>query len=61
VVLNVLVILSVPAEGGHHLVDVFAGVLVAAVAWYLAGRIVEAGERSALPALIREPARFIPS
>jgi hypothetical protein len=61
VIINVLVILSVPAQGGHHLVDVFAGILVAAVAWYLAGRIVEAGKRSAQPAMIREPARFIPS
>ena len=35
--LNAAVIAFTPAEGGHHLTDALAGVLVAFLAWYLAG------------------------
>lgn len=35
--LNAAVIAFTPAEGGHHLIDALAGILVALLAWYLAG------------------------
>jgi membrane-associated phospholipid phosphatase len=38
-VVNGLMLLSIPSEGGHYLVDVFAGALVAAVAIWAASRI----------------------
>ncbi|HEV2550541.1 MAG TPA: phosphatase PAP2 family protein [Stellaceae bacterium] len=38
-VVNGLMLLSIPSEGGHYLVDVFAGALVAAVAIVVAAQI----------------------
>lgn len=35
--LNAVVIAITPAEGGHHLTDAFAGILIALLAWHLAG------------------------
>ena len=40
-VLNVAVISFTPVEGGHHLTDALAGVLVAFVAWYLAAQFAK--------------------
>jgi PAP2 superfamily len=37
--LNLMMLLSIPSEGGHYLVDVFAGALIAAVAIGAAARI----------------------
>jgi membrane-associated phospholipid phosphatase len=36
--LNILVLAATPIEGGHHLVDVFAGLALAAAAIVLAAR-----------------------
>ena len=37
--LNVLMILSIPSEGGHYLVDVIAGIIVAVVSILLGRRL----------------------
>ena len=50
--LNALVLFSVPAQGGHHLVDVFAGIAATAAAIWIARRILARGEAlSPLPRL----------
>jgi hypothetical protein len=36
--LNALVLAATPSQGGHHLTDTLAGILVALLAWYLAAR-----------------------
>jgi len=41
-VLNIAVLISTPIQGGHHLIDVFGGGIVALAAIALAGRIVRA-------------------
>jgi hypothetical protein len=52
IVLNALVLFSVPAQGGHHLVDVFAGIAVTAVALWIARRVLRGGEaRARVPRL----------
>jgi hypothetical protein len=40
-VLNTAVLMATPVDGGHHLTDALAGVGVALLAWYLAGRFAE--------------------
>lgn len=40
-VLNLAVILSTPVDGGHHLADAVGGIVVAIVAWALAGRLLD--------------------
>lgn len=55
---NGLVLLSVPVDGGHHVVDIPAGLLVAAVALYAADRIckaVGASARGAAVDLVPQP------
>lgn len=39
--LNLAVMFATPVDGGHHLVDVLAGIAVAYAAWMWAGRFVE--------------------
>lgn len=36
-ILNALVLLATPVDGGHHMSDVLAGVSIAVFCWYLAG------------------------
>ncbi len=36
-VLNALILMATPVEGGHHLVDVIGGIAVAGGSWYFAG------------------------
>ncbi len=52
--INVLMLLSVPAQGGHHLTDVFGGFVTTGVAMALAHHVLEP-RRSAMPvgALVR--------
>ena len=40
-VLNTAVLMATPVDGGHHLTDALAGVGVALMAWYLAGKFAE--------------------
>ncbi len=39
--LNMAVLLATPVDGGHHMTDALAGVGVALLAWYLAGKFAE--------------------
>jgi len=54
-VVNGLMLLSIPSEGGHYLVDVIAGAMVAAVAIQMAARI-EARLGAPLPGIALSPA-----
>ncbi len=45
-VANTLMILSVPIEGSHYLVDVFAGGALAVIVWAIASRLVASTGRS---------------
>lgn len=36
--LNAAVLMATPVDGGHHLTDALAGICVALIGWYLAGR-----------------------
>lgn len=38
--LNIVMLIAIPIEGSHYLVDVIAGVLVAVLAWYGAGMLI---------------------
>jgi membrane-associated phospholipid phosphatase len=49
-VLNLLVIVSTPVEGGHHFVDVFAGLALAAASIALADRIASLPARPSVAA-----------
>jgi hypothetical protein len=40
-VLNTAVLMATPVDGGHHLTDALAGVGVALIAWYLAGKFAQ--------------------
>ena len=55
-VLNLMVLAAIPIQGGHHLVDAFGGVAVAALSIALAGRVVAAAGKRALPSCPTEPA-----
>lgn len=61
VVLNLLVVAAVPADGGHHFVDAFAGLAVAVVAVVASRRLVrgreEAGEAEPRAAVAAEATR----
>jgi hypothetical protein len=48
--LNLLVLAAIPVHGGHHLVDMFAGIAVTVAAIWLSGRAVAWGKRSAAAA-----------
>lgn len=39
--LNLAVLLATPVDGGHHMTDALAGIGVALLAWYLAGKFAE--------------------
>lgn len=39
--LNVAVILSTPVDGGHHFADAVGGIVVAIIAWVVAGRFLD--------------------
>jgi hypothetical protein len=47
ILLNVVVLVAIPVHGGHHLVDMFGGVVVTIAAIALAARIVAFAERRA--------------
>jgi hypothetical protein len=40
--LNILLLIATPAYGSHYVVDVIAGILIAAVCWVAAARLLEA-------------------
>jgi membrane-associated phospholipid phosphatase len=48
VVVNALMLVSIPIEGSHYLVDVIAGAAVAWAAWAVAAAVVDAGARARL-------------
>lgn len=45
--LNLVVLAAIPVQGGHHLVDMFGGIALTAVAVWLSGRAVAWGKRAA--------------
>jgi len=47
IVLNIAVLLAIPVQGGHHLVDAFGGAAVTLLSIWLAARTVSAAERHA--------------
>ncbi|HVV64446.1 MAG TPA: phosphatase PAP2 family protein [Rhizomicrobium sp.] len=47
ILLNLVVLVATPIQGGHHLVDMFGGAVVTLAAISLASRIVAAAERRA--------------
>ncbi len=55
-VLNALILLATPVEGGHHLVDVIGGVAVACTSWYFAGFFYRSRSISRSQKLIEIPA-----
>lgn len=55
--LNALVLVSIPIQGGHHLVDMFGGAAVTAAAIWAAARIVRAAaKRAEIEALVPDGA-----
>jgi hypothetical protein len=44
---NLVVLLSIPVQGGHHLIDMIGGVAVTAFAIWLAGVVVAGASRQA--------------
>jgi membrane-associated phospholipid phosphatase len=57
--LNLVVIISIPIQGGHHVVDVAGGLAVAALAIALADRILAAATRPRAESAIREASRAV--
>ncbi len=62
IIINVAILITVPASGGHYFIDVIAGILIGAAGWVVSGYIVgkdgdgvPAADRS-LPAGISEEA-----
>lgn len=60
VLVNLAVLLATPVDGGHHLSDVLAGVLIAVGCWYAAGRFCAWTERmvsrtSSIPVPVGKP------
>ncbi|MGA7674803.1 MAG: phosphatase PAP2 family protein [Rhizomicrobium sp.] len=56
--LNLIVLVSTPIQGGHHVVDVVGGLAVAALAIVLADRIVAAANKTPLAdSVLREASR----
>ena len=61
-VLNILLVISTPAYGSHYVVDVAAGILIAAACWFAAARVLARASRSAprqLP-MIPDPPSIVP-
>jgi membrane-associated phospholipid phosphatase len=57
VVVNGLMILATPIDGGHYFIDVFAGVAIAVLCLVVARSIVHAAQRTAQPAALMAPRR----
>ncbi|ATU91607.1 phosphatase PAP2 family protein [Phyllobacterium zundukense] len=55
-VLNALILMATPVEGGHHLVDVLGGIAVACGSWYIAGLFYKPRTISKSQQLIEVPA-----
>jgi hypothetical protein len=45
--LNILLLIATPAYGSHYVVDVAAGILIAAACWVIAARILDRASRTA--------------
>lgn len=58
-VANTLMLLAIPIEGSHYLVDVIAGIAVALVAWALAGKAVSLAEAARDPQTKLYPVKAI--
>ena len=55
--LNLVVLVAIPVQGGHHLVDMFGGIALTLMAVWLSGRAVAWGKWAARPV----PATFAPA
>ncbi|MGZ5875755.1 MAG: phosphatase PAP2 family protein [Bradyrhizobium sp.] len=60
--LNGLLLLSTPAYGSHYVVDVIAGIAVAAACWMAVARVIDAASRPQLEhiATIYDPPSIVP-
>jgi membrane-associated phospholipid phosphatase len=54
-VVNVLMIIATPVDGGHYFIDVFAGIAIAVLCLAVARRIVRAAQRDTQPAAVMAP------
>ena len=52
-ILNTIILIGTPIEGGHHLVDVIAGVGVALICWYGTGLLYKPGRAAAIRTIQR--------
>lgn len=52
-ILNTIILIATPIEGGHHLVDVIAGVGVALICWYGTGLLYKSGRAVAARTISR--------
>jgi membrane-associated phospholipid phosphatase len=52
-ILNTIILIATPIEGGHHLVDVIAGVGVALICWYGTGLFYKSGRAVAARTISR--------
>jgi hypothetical protein len=60
--LNILLVIATPAYGSHYVIDVIAGILIAALCWAAAARLLE-GASKAHPeqvAAIHDPPSIVP-
>jgi hypothetical protein len=60
--LNILLVLATPAYGSHYVIDVIAGILIAAVCWVAAARHLDAASKtySEQVAAIDDPPSIVP-
>jgi hypothetical protein len=60
--LNGLLLLATPAYGSHYVVDVFAGIAIAAACWIAVARMIDAAYRPLLEhvATINDPPSIVP-
>jgi membrane-associated phospholipid phosphatase len=54
-VVNGLMILATPIDGGHYFIDVFAGIVIAVLCLVAAPRIVHAARRDTQPTAVMAP------
>jgi PAP2 superfamily len=60
--LNILLVIATPAYGSHYVVDVIAGILIAAACWIAVARVLERASRTAplqVP-VIPDPPSLVP-
>ena len=60
--LNILLVIATPAYGSHYVVDVIAGILIAAVCWIAVARLLDAasGTQPERVAAIDDPPSIVP-